>query len=149
RYFHLGLHEKLKELMQNDTDIKMQREYAELLHIYCQSGLLEGPLLRRQRMNLKKALGKCLMQREEQQVLSMMVQNSLALHDIDEARDAAKRLLTNWPLEENSWLEGMRVCVETCDQSCMISLLENMHNTPVDFTGKGRKQLLFWGEKII
>ncbi|NLC33520.1 MAG: hypothetical protein GX781_09535 [Clostridiales bacterium] len=147
RYFHLGLHEKLKELTQNETDIKMQREYADLLHVYCQSGLLEGSLLKSQRINLKKALGKCLMHMEDPQVLSMMVQNSLALNDIDEARAAAKRLLINWPLEENSWLEGMRVCVETCDQSCMITLLENMGNTSVDFTGKGRRQLLFWGEK--
>jgi hypothetical protein len=76
-----------------------------------------------------------------------MVHNSLALKEAAEARTAAQALMDKWPLDETSWLEGMRVCVETRDQAGMQSLLSRMQLAQVDFSSRGREQLLFWMEK--
>ncbi len=147
RQFQLEIQQRQAELAQNEADKQKQREYVQYLSTYCESGLLEGQLLRRQRLVLKKALEQCRPLMEDPMLLRIMVHNSLALKEAAEARTAAQTLMAKWPLDENSWLEGLRVCVETRDQSGMQALLQKMHNTPVDFTSKGREQLLFWTEK--
>ncbi len=147
RQFQLELQQRQAELARHEEDIEKHREYVNYLSKYCESGLLEGQLLRRQRLVLKKALDKCLLMKEDPMLLRIMVHNSLALKEAAEARAASQTLMARWPLDETSWLEGMRVCVETRDQNGMQALLAQMQKTPVDFTSKGREQLLFWTEK--
>ncbi len=147
RQFQLELQQRQAELARHEEDFDKHREYVGFLSRYCESGLLEGQLLRRQRLVLKKALYTCLQMKETPELLRIMVHNSLALKDAAEARVAAQTLMAKWPLDEASWMEGMRVCVETRDQSGMQALLSQMQKTPVDFTSKGREQLLFWTEK--
>jgi hypothetical protein len=147
RQFQMEIQQRQAELDRSDADFEKQREYVKFLSTYCESGLLEGQLLRRQRLVLKKALEQCMPRKEDTTLLHIMVRNSLALKEAVEARSAAQALMARWPLDESSWLEGMRVCVETHDQSGMQALLAHMHKTPVDFSSKGREQLLFWTEK--
>lgn len=147
RQFQLELLKRQAEIARFEGDFDKNREYVQFLCKYCESGLLEGQLLKRQRLVLKKALERCLALKEDPELLRIMVHNSLALKEAAEARAASQTLMEKWPLDENSWLEGMRVCVETRDQGGMQSLLAGMQKTPVDFSSKGREQLLFWTEK--
>lgn len=147
RQFQLELQQRQAEIARFEDDFEKHREYVQFLCKYCESGLLEGQLLKRHRLVLKKALDQCLQMREEPALLRIMVHNSLALKEAAEARASSKKLMELWPLDESSWLEGMRVCVETRDQSGMQALLLQMQKTQVDFTSKGRAQLLFWTEK--
>ncbi len=147
RQFQLEIQQRQAEIARHEDDFEKHREYIQFLSRYCESGLLEGQLLRRQRLVLKKALDKCLPMKDDPALLRIMVHNSLALTEAAEARAAARVLMELWPLDETSWLEGMRVCVETRDQGGMQSLLAKMQKTPVDFTSKGREQMLFWTEK--
>lgn len=147
RHFQLEIHQMLAELAKSEGNIEKHRQYAKYLSTYCESGLLEGQLLRRQRLVLKNALEHCLRLEEDPSMLHIAVRNSLALEDAEEARMAAQKLMMKWPLDESSWLAGMRVCAETRDQNGMRTLLENMDSTPVDFTAKGREQMLFWRGK--
>ncbi len=147
RQFQLEIQQRQLELDQNEEDIAKHKEYAAFLSRYCESGLLEGQLLRRQRLVLKKALDRGLSIEIDPALLSMRVRNSLALNESADAKAAAQTLMNRWTLHEVSWLESMRCCVETRDQSGMQSLLQKLRETPVDLTSKGREQLLFWTEK--
>ena len=147
RQFQLELQQRQAELARHEDDFEKHREYVLFLSKYCESGLLEGQLLRRQQLVLKRALDKCMQMKEDPALLRIMVRNSLALKEGAEARTAAQALMDLWPLNETSWLEAMRVCVETRDQNGMQALLTQMQSTPVDFTSKGREQMLFWTEK--
>jgi hypothetical protein len=51
------------------------------------------------------------------------------------------------PTEETSWLEGMRVYVETHDQNGMQEFLQRIQAEKVDFTAAGREHLLFFMSK--
>jgi hypothetical protein len=147
RQFLLEIQQRQAEIARHEDDFDKHREYVQFLSKFCESGLLEGQLQRRQRLVLKKALDRCLPMREDAVLLRIMVHNSLALKEAAEARTAAQALMDKWPLDETSWLEGMRVCVETRDQAGMQSLLSRMQLAKVDFSSKGREQLLFWTEK--
>ncbi len=147
RHFQLRIHHLRKELAGESHKADLLREYAMSLNGYCQSGLLEGQLLRRQRLLLKQALENCLRLTEDQELLGIKVRNSLALKETGEAMAAANKLIKNWPTQENSWLEGFRVCVETHDQACLVAFKESMRNTPVDYSRAGREHLLYWEGK--
>lgn len=147
RHFQMEIQRRQAELRSDESDFVKKAEYAKFLFTYCESGLLEGQVLRRQRLVLKKALEECMQQKEDQMLLRIMVHNSLALKEAAEAKMAAQFLMNRWPLDENSWIDGMRNCVETHDQNCKLELLEKLDKIPVDFTAKGRKQLLYWMEE--
>ncbi|MDD3213123.1 MAG: hypothetical protein PHY64_05595 [Eubacteriales bacterium] len=123
-------------------------DYLNTLNEFCQSGFTEGQALRRQRLVLAKALREALSRWEKPEWFSMGVRNDLALGQGQEAWGKARRMLTNWPHEECSWLEMMRVCVQTHDQAGMRALLMEARETPVDWTGAGRERLQYWAGKI-
>jgi len=147
RQFQLEIQQRQAELNRDESDFEKHREYVKFLSTYCESGLLEGQLLRRQRLVLKKALESAMKMKDDLALFTIMIHNSLALNEAAEAKSTAEALMAKWPLQESSWLESMRVFVETHDQSGMQALLQKMQKTQVDFTSKGREQMLFWTEK--
>lgn len=123
-------------------------EYLCTLNEFCQSGFTEGHALRRQQLVLAKVLAEALSRWENPEWFCMGVRNDLALGQGQEAREKARRMLTNWPYDERSWLEMMRVCVQTHDQTGMRALLMEARETPVDWTGAGKERLQYWTGKI-
>lgn len=148
RRFQMRIHQMQAELARSGGNVEEHREYALYLSAYCESGLLQGQLLMRQRMMLKKALESILRLEKDPALIQIMIKNCLALGDMDEAKTAAQSLMTKWPLDELSWFEGMRVCAEARDKISMQFLFERMKNIPIDFTAKGHEQMLFWKERI-
>jgi hypothetical protein len=135
------------KLKQDPGDEKARESYAALLEEYCQSGLIEGQVLRRQRLMLATALNEIFTRTETPELLAMAVRNHLELGQGQEARAAAGRMLERWPGDERSWLEMMRVCAQTHDQAGMRGLMGRAQGAPVDWTNAGRERLLYWMER--
>ena len=132
------------QLKQDPEDDRTWAAYASMLEEYCQSGLIEGQVLRRQQLMLATALDEIFTRTETPELMGMAVRNHLALGQGQEARTAANRMLERWPGDERSWLEMMRVFAQTHDQTGMRSLLDRAQSTPVDWTHAGRERLQYW-----
>lgn len=147
RQLQLALQQRQAEVLRDNTNLEKHRDYLTLMERYCQSGLLEGQLLRRQQLMLAEALEASFKIEEDAALLAMAVQTYLALGEPFEARKKAERMLKLWPYAEQSWLEAMRVTVESRNQKELISLKERMKKTPIDWTRSGREQMALWMEE--
>ena len=128
----------------NTADANTWSSYLSLQEEYCSSGLLEGHLLKRERLLLASALNRCCASMATPELLSMAVRNHLALGHVRQAREASREMYRRWPYDERSWLEMMRVCVQSRDQTGMNTLLEKSLQVPVDWTHEGRQTLNYW-----
>ena len=131
-------------LKSHPEDYETRTAYVKLMNEYCQSGLLEGQLLRRQRLALESALEECIQKAKTPELFSMAVQNELALLQGGEAQTYAEKMLVLWPGDERSWLEMMRVCAQTRDRDRMRVLLEQMDAQPIDWSLACREKLQYW-----
>ena len=143
RNFQLELQQLQLELTKGKARIEQHHQYIQLLNRYCESGLLEGQLLRRHRFLLKDALDDALDMEDDAHLLRIKVRNCLALKEAQEAKQAASELIRLYPKDEKSWLEGLRVYTETHDRDGMRELLQRIEDEKVDFTAKGREHLTF------
>lgn len=144
RQMQLEIQQCQAELKDAPGDAALHERYACLLNDFCESGLLEGQLLRRQRLNLLNALKDALALNEASALYALQVKNCLALKQGAEARQAADAMLANWPQDENSWLEALRVCVETRDQQGLRALAARAQGQSVDWTSAGRERFEYW-----
>ncbi|HPF87016.1 MAG TPA: hypothetical protein PK537_03045 [Candidatus Limiplasma sp.] len=144
RQFQLELQQLQLRLTKEPTDLETHNQYIDLLSRYCQSGLLEGQLLRRQQLLLKGALDDALALETDPVLLRIKVGNCLALKDAEEAKSTVRKLIDLYPKDEKSWLEGMRVYAEIRDQEGMRRLLKRIQEEKVDFTAAGREHLSFF-----
>jgi len=144
RQMQLELQRCQLQLKQEPEDDKAWAAHASMLEEYCKSGLIEGQVLRRQRLMLAAALDEIFTRTQTPELMSMAVRNHLLLGQGQEARAAADRMLERWPGDERSWLELMRVCAQTHDQAGMRSLLDRAQSAPVDWTHAGRERLQYW-----
>lgn len=144
RQMQMELQRLQLQLKQDPGDDKTWAAYASTLEEYCQSGLIEGQVLRRQRLMLAAALDEIFTRTETPELMSMAVQNHLQLGQGQEARAVADRMLKRWPGDERPWVEQMRVYAQTHDQAGMLSLMERAQNAPVDWTHAGRERLQYW-----
>ena len=140
--------QKYRSLIERDqADGKTWSAYLALQDEYCSSGLLEGHLVKRERLVLLSALSKCLARMATPELLSMAVRNHLALGNTRHAHEASSEMYRRWPYDERSWLEMMRVCVQSRDRSGMDTLLGQALRVPADWTQEGRQTLKYWMEK--
>lgn len=147
RQFQLEMQRTQRELSLNDDNHQLRREYIGFLSRYIRSGLLEGQFLRRQRFAQRLELDKLLAVRpDDLELLSMQVRNSLALGEIDKARDTARRMLEINPLLETPWLDSIRVLVDTRDREGLMALVNRMRATDIDWSVTGWQQASYWME---
>ena len=144
RQMQMELQRLQLQLKQDPGDEKTWAAYASTLEEYCQSGLIEGQVLRRQRLMLSAALDEIFTRLETPELMSMAVRNHLQLGQGQEARAVADRMLKRWPGDERSWIEQMRVFAQMHDQVGMHGLMERAKNAPVDWTQAGRERLQYW-----
>ena len=146
RNLQMEIQQRQSEILSDGKNVAKRREHIHLLVRYCQSGLLEGQLLRRQRLMLAQALRDILLLEESDEWYALSIENHLALNESEEARNKAEYMLRQWPLNERSWLEALRVAVETSNQQDAKRLIEGMREQPIDWSKAGREQVAVWME---
>lgn len=134
-------------LKANPENDEIRNQYIVELNDYCQSGLLEGQLIKRQRMHLATALEEAMTRFQSPELFAIAIGNHLALSDASAARSEAQKMRRLWPQDERSWIESMRVYAQTRDQNGMRDLLQMMEQAEIDWSSHGKERLQFWSRR--
>ncbi len=127
------------------NDIILLDSYIDALEKHIESGVLEDYLLRRQRIVFARTLDLKLDQNEkDKETIIKKIHNSLQLGDFSTAYEASNLLKINWPLEEETWIEAVRVCVESKDKARLKETIDEVRQTKIGWTKHGKEQVAPW-----
>lgn len=148
RKMQMALQELAQKVASQPESLTLHKQYIDLLARYCDSKLLEGELLRKQRVTLKRVLKKTLEMEDSVVLRSHLIATLMALGELKEAQSVVQSMLAKWPMDEIPWLEAMRIAVEADDQEAVAALLEKMKKTSIDWTKSGRTLIGPWVEAV-
>lgn len=145
RKFHLATQNLAAEVQKHPENMNALDEYIETLEKYIVSGLLEEHLLRNMRIEYQGVLERKLAgARNDRQTLIRKLRNSLALNDYPSALSASSILKAEWPHDEQTWIEAVRVCVEGGDHERLSETLGEIRTCQVNWTRHGKEQVGAW-----
>lgn len=137
--------QRLREAVARDAqNPKAHKEYIRLLTRYCDSGLLNGPPLARQRRALLDALEDGLALEQGEELCRLQVEALLAVESYAQAHASAERMLSLWPTRESGWIAAMRVVAKARDPKGAEALRSRMRRVQVDWTPSGYALVTAW-----
>lgn len=145
REFQLEIQKLTVALEENPNDQDLLDHILIAHEKFIESGILKDYLLHRQRLIYAQALDqKLAKQKNDKATIIRKIHNSLDLKDFNAAFETCDLLKSNWPLEEESWIEAMRVCVESKDKDRLKRTIDEMRNSKIPWTKYGREQVTPW-----
>lgn len=145
RDFELTTQKLSMAVEKNPLDSELLDQYISIQEAYINSGVLEDYLLTRQRILFSKMLERKLkIDPEDKQAILKKISNSLALKDFDTAGKCCQLLQTKMPMDEDTWIESIRVYVESRDQRNLEKTLNDIKLKRINWTKSGRKQISHW-----
>lgn len=143
--FQLAIQKHALEVERHPNDSQVLDDYIEILRKYIRSGLLEEHLLRNLRIVYAKALDrKLVMCKDDKNALLEKLRNAVELREYATAFDVSQVLRKNWPEDEQTWIETLRVCVEGNDQVQLIDTIDEMRQQTIPWTTEGFQQVSLW-----
>jgi hypothetical protein len=151
RDFELAIQQKSSRVKSNPTDIVMLDDYISILSKYINSGLLDGHLLAKQRMLILQLLQKRLeLNLYDKQTYFEIIENETRLQRYIRAEEAFLSLIENWPDDENAWLAGIRIYMESNNKQLKKNVLDKIKMMPIKWSSKGKEWLNFlYGEDVL
>jgi tetratricopeptide (TPR) repeat protein len=148
--FHLSI-QKLEVALEMDPNNQaLLDNYIEALENYIKSNLLEGHLLRNLQIVYSKALDKKLeLTANDMNTLIKKARNSINLAEYNLAFDASDLLISTWPENENSWIESVRVCVDSKDSLRLEEITLKMKKQKINWTKEGKESVKIWLEGFL
>jgi len=145
REFQMGI-QKMAITVENDpTNVELLDDYLVLMEKYIQSGVLEDYLLQRQRVLYSKELDRKLaLIPNDKPTLIKKINNCLALKEFDSARMHCETLKNAYPYDEDTWIEAVRVCVDSKDKKHLEEVVRVIRNNGITWSKTGREQLAPW-----
>ena len=136
-------------ISQHPDDIEAIDSYISAVDRYINSGLLEEILLKNQRISFGQVLDKKLsLVPDDQPTLIKKSRNHIKLNESSEAAQTLKTLKQFYPRDEDTWIEAIRVCVESHDRTRLKETLSNIKNNPINWSNSGRARLDYWLEDV-
>ena len=151
RGFELEIQNKSALVKRHPSDIALLDDYIDTLNRYLSSGLLEGHLLGKQRMLLMQLLHKRIeLEPYDKETYFKIIENDSALHRYAGAEQAFQTLTQNWPEDENAWLAGIRIYMESNNKQQKADILGKIKMMPIKWSVKGKERLRFlYGDDIL
>ncbi|HNO70706.1 MAG TPA: hypothetical protein PKO16_02920, partial [Bacteroidia bacterium] len=145
--FQLSI-QKLEVAVENDPDnVSLLEEYINAIEKYIQSGLLEEHLLRNLRIVYSKALdAKIRRSGDELTTYIRKIGNCVQLGEFNTAFEISDIMILNWPDNENTWIEAIRVCTESKDGFRLREITLKMKEQKIAWTKNGRERVKIWLE---
>lgn len=145
--FQLSI-QKLEAAVENDPDnVSLLEEYINAIEKYIQSGLLEEHLLRNLRIVYSKALdAKIRRSGDELTTYIRKIGNCVQLGEFNTAFEISDIMILNWPDNENTWIEAIRVCTESKDGFRLREITLKMKEQKIAWTKNGRERVKIWLE---
>jgi hypothetical protein len=148
--FQLSIQKLAVAVENNPEAIDLLNEYIETLDKYIESGLLEEHLLKNLRIVYSKALDKKLENaKNDRNTLIKKLRNCIKLNEYNSAFEIGDYLIANWLLDERSWIESIRVCVDGQDGNKLQEILSKMQNQKINWTKDGKTQVKVWLEEKV
>ncbi len=145
RFFQIEI-EKYTVAIEKDPDnFELLDKAIDLYEKYIASGLLEEPLLKRSRIIYNELLDKKLaLISNDKYTLIKKLRNCINLKTYASAFEISDVLRTEWPKDEIAWIEALRVCVEGQDYVRLHKIVNELKDTPVNWTKQGKQQVNIW-----
>lgn len=145
RKFQINLHKTKIAVEENPNNLQLLDHYIELLEIYIDSGLLEEYLLQNQRKAYAQALEKKLaINDKDKTTLIKKLRNCVKLEEYSDAFEIGEKLKRYWPHDEDVWNEVLRVCIEGKDKKKFQASIDEIQNTPIQWTKQGKDRINLW-----
>lgn len=145
--FQLSI-QKLAVAVENSPDNQtLLDEYLEALEKYIESGLLEEHLLRNLHIVYSKVLDRKLeFLGVDREILIKKIRNCIELAEYNTAFEYGESLIENWPQNEDSWIESIRICVNSWDGDKLQEIVSKMKEQKIYWTQDGREKVKIWLE---
>lgn len=145
RDYQLELQNFSTQLEKRPNDRNVLIGYIRLLEEYIHSGLPEEHLMERQRVVLSELLEKKLsLEPRDKQVLIKKLHNSLAMEAFSTAMEVSEILRKEWPNDEDTWIESLRLSVEAGNQELFQEVTKEIKNADIEWSKSSRDKLAYW-----
>lgn len=129
----------------NPGDESVLDEYLDVVEEYIESGLLEEHLVRNLRIVYSNALDVKL--ERSKGVIETYIKkarNCTKLGEYDLAIKLSDFIISSWPNNENSWIESIRICVESGDGNRLREILSKIKGQKIYWTKEGKESVNVW-----
>ncbi|MFN8382605.1 MAG: hypothetical protein U0V02_11725 [Anaerolineales bacterium] len=148
--FQLSIQKLAVAVENNPDDSSTLDEYIDTLEKYIESGLLELHLLKNLRIVYSKVLDQKLEKaKNDRNIIIKKLRNCIELAEFNSAFEIGDYLILNWPTDERSWIESIRVCVNGRDGNKLQEIISSMRNQKINWTRDGKEQVKIWTEEIV
>jgi len=148
--FQISVQKLAVEFEKHPDNVSIINQYIEILGKYIKSGLLEEHLLKNLRLVYSKALDKRLqLIPDDRTALVEKVRNFVDLQEYDSAFETSELLRRKFPLEEETWIESLRVCVEGSDSARLMETVNEILRTDIVWTKEGKERVSPWVKVVL
>lgn len=141
----LAIQKYAAETQKYPEDPKILDAYADILRKYIQSGLVDSVLLKNLRKVYSDVLDRKLtLARNDRDALIEKLRNALELKDYASALDMSELLKKYWPEDEQTWIEGLRVCIEGKDDARLKETVAEIRHREIIWSAQGRELVAPW-----
>lgn len=144
RQTEMELQQSQALLSKRPEDTQTRLQYIRQMETYIGSGLLEGHLLKRQRLLMDQELNKLPEEALDLSLGCLQARNLLAMGQVHEAAAAARRLMERFPTAEEPWLELMRVYVDSQNAQGLRELGARVEKAGVLWSFGGREKMEYF-----
>ncbi len=145
REYELATQKTAVAVEQNPKDVAAMDKYINILGEYIDSGLLHDHLLYQQRIYYSKALAKIAELRPNRKnTYFKMIDNDIGMQSFTHARETAEFMQEKWPSDENVWLAGLKVYIESGDNAGKNKFISEIKRAPIEWTTAGKARMAFW-----
>ena len=145
RKYQLQIQKYVAAIEENPDDMELLDEYIDTLGTYIDSGLLEDYLLKQQQIEYSKILETKLSKVNlDKKTLIRYLRINIALKNYMSAVAISGILKRNWPEDEQTWIEALRVCIDGHDKKKLQETIKEIRSTSIKWSDKGREQVSLW-----
>jgi hypothetical protein len=146
RQFQLEIQRLAASYERDEGNAALLDDYLGLLGRYIDSPLPEDLALTRQRAVYTRLLDDRLsLNQYDQRTLLRRLSNCIRMrNDYPLALEVVGLLKKNWPEDEQTWIEGLRLCVEWHDYDRLQDTIREIRSANVNWTKQGRALVSPW-----
>ena len=145
RNFQLQVQQLSVEHEAEPDDIIVLDRYIEILGNFIESGLSEAFLLKRQRIAFADLLEKKIsLDGWNKKTLLKKIRNCLALKDLNGAIQANEILKKNFPDDEQTWINALRISVDGHDAVLLEETIDEIKRRKISWSSTGKEQVSTW-----
>ena len=145
RNFQLQVQQLSVEHEADPDNSSILNNYIEILGNFIESGLSEAFLLKRQRVAFADLLEKKIsLDGWNKKILLKKIHNCLALKDLNTAIEANEILKENFPDDEQTWINALRISVAGHDAVRLEETINEINHREISWSLSGKEQVSTW-----